>query len=207
MKRNWTLAIAAALWSLPIAAFAHHGMGGRAPTAFDEGLLSGLAHPVINIHHFAFVVALGIFTAAAQLPRLMPVWFVLGTLGGCYLFALVGPLPLSGLMVALSLVAVGAALVIDRRVMGWLVAMLFVAGGVLHGSAYAESIIGSDMSSLHGYLIGFAIIQSLIAISVAWAAYAIWCGDRLYLNARVAGGIALGIGVGGLFQGGALPML
>jgi len=77
---------------------------------------------------------------------------------------------------------------------------MFLSGGLLHGSAYAESIIGSDATSLNGYLLGFALVQSVLAVSVAWGAYAIWCGDRLYHNARLAGGITLGIGLGTLWQ-------
>lgn len=200
MTRTWTLLTAAALWAWPIAVHAHHGMGGRAPTAFDEGLFSGLAHPVINLHHFTFIAALGIFTAAAQLPRLKPIWFVLGTVAGCYVFASAGPLPHSGLLIAASLAVVGLALLLDRRALGWAVTPMFVLGGLLHGSAYAESIVGSDASSLHGYLLGFAVIQSVIAVSVAWGAYAVWRGDALYQNARLAGGITLGICLGTLWQ-------
>src|SRR5262244_1869797 len=37
-------------------AFAHHLMGGRMPSTFVEGLLSGLGHPVIGIDHLAFLV-------------------------------------------------------------------------------------------------------------------------------------------------------
>lgn len=36
--------------------------------------------------------------------------------------------------------------------------------------AYAETIIGSDATSLNGYLLGFALVQSVLAVSVAWGA-------------------------------------
>jgi urease accessory protein len=89
---------------------------------------------------------------------------------------------------------------IYRRIVLPQTAPMFLSGGLLHGSAYAESIIGSDATSLNGYLLGFALVQSVLAVSVAWGAYAIWCGDRLYHNARLAGGITLGIGLGTLWQ-------
>src|SRR5258708_9875864 len=38
-------------------ALAHHVMGGQVPVTFRDGLLSGLAHPIIGIDHFAAVVA------------------------------------------------------------------------------------------------------------------------------------------------------
>jgi urease accessory protein len=45
-------------------AFAHHLMGGRTPSTFADGLLSGLGHPIIGLDHFAAVVR-----SAASPPR------------------------------------------------------------------------------------------------------------------------------------------
>ena len=42
---------------------AHHAIGGRIPSNGWEGLLSGLAHPVLGLDHFAFVVAVGLIAA------------------------------------------------------------------------------------------------------------------------------------------------
>src|SRR5262249_29863369 len=41
-------------------AFAHHVMGGKTPSTFVEGLLSGTGHPVIGPDHLAFLLAIGI---------------------------------------------------------------------------------------------------------------------------------------------------
>ena len=38
-------------------AFAHHAMDGQMPTSFAQGLLSGLAHPVIGPDHLAFIIS------------------------------------------------------------------------------------------------------------------------------------------------------
>lgn len=97
-------------------------------------------------------------------------------------------------------------MLLNRRALGWAVTPMFVVAGLLHGSAYAESIIGSDASSLHGYLLGFAVIQSVVAVSVAWGAYAIWCGDKLYHNARLAGGVTVGVAIGMLWQSGLVSL-
>ena len=40
-----------------VPAEAHHVMGGRMPSTFMEGLLSGLGHPVVGLDHLAFIVA------------------------------------------------------------------------------------------------------------------------------------------------------
>ena len=52
------------LISTTVPAFAHHVMGGKTPSTFREGILSGLGHPVIGIDHFAAVVAVGCLAAA-----------------------------------------------------------------------------------------------------------------------------------------------
>ena len=39
-------------------ASAHHVMGGKTPTTFVDGFLSGLGHPVIGPDHLAFLLAI-----------------------------------------------------------------------------------------------------------------------------------------------------
>ena len=46
-------------------ALAHHVMGGHMPVTFADGLLSGLAHPIIGFDHFAAVVAVACLASAA----------------------------------------------------------------------------------------------------------------------------------------------
>lgn len=185
-------------------AFAHHAMGGRLPSRFDEGLFSGLAHPIINLQHFSFIVAVGVLAAAAQGSRLLPAWFVVGTAAGCYLVSQQAPLSQSALFIPISLLVIGAALAWKKRLPSALVVTAFFAGGLLHGSAYAEAIVGGDGESLLGYLLGFTVIQSIVAISVTALSYRLWSGDRLYSSARLLGGIVLGIGLGTLAEQSAL---
>ena len=47
-----TLGAGLAMLLLAPVANAHHMMGGRVPETFTEGLLSGLAHPVIGLDEF-----------------------------------------------------------------------------------------------------------------------------------------------------------
>jgi hypothetical protein len=55
------LTLGAMLLATP--ASAHHAMGGATPSNLWEGLLSGLAHPVIGLDHLAFVIAAGLIAA------------------------------------------------------------------------------------------------------------------------------------------------
>ena len=51
------------LFAITPAALAHHPLGGRLPANLLEGLMSGLAHPIIGIDHFVFVMAAGLLAA------------------------------------------------------------------------------------------------------------------------------------------------
>jgi urease accessory protein len=196
-----------ALGLTTVQAFAHHALGGTAPIGFGAGLLSGLAHPIINFDHFAFVVAIGILTAVAQGSALLPVLFVLGTVIGCVASAQGLQVPNVTMLIPISVAIAGAALALGRDRVGWMDPGFLALAGLLHGLAYAQSIIGGQNNSLAGYLIGFAVVQSIIALAAMWCAYTFWCGDRLYANARVAGGVIAGIGLTLLAQSGLSTVL
>ena len=202
-----SIALSGALLTLTSTeAFAHHALGGRLPFDFTTGLLSGLAHPVINFEHFAFVVALGVLTAVAQGSRLLPVLFVAGTVAGCLAVVQGFAVPSLPWYVAVSVALLGIALALGHRRLGQFEAALFAVAGFLHGAAYAQSIIGTGINSLTGYLLGFAIIQVVVALSAMVAAYWLWCGDKLYANARVVGGMVAGVGLTVMVQAGLAQM-
>ena len=57
--------VAFAAMAVAAPAWAHHVMGGELPQTFLQGLLSGLAHPVIGLDHLAAIVGVGILAALA----------------------------------------------------------------------------------------------------------------------------------------------
>ncbi|MBK8082428.1 MAG: HupE/UreJ family protein [Devosia sp.] len=194
------LGLPLALLLLTTEALAHHALGGSIPIGFGEGLLSGLAHPVIEVDHLAFVLAVGVLTAVSQGGLSLPVWFVGGTIAGCLLNAGSLQLQPAGWMVPLSALLIGGYLASGRSDNGHWHKWIFVTAGALHGLAYSQSIIGSENNSLQGYLLGFAIIQTIVAWTAMLAAYWFWRGDRLYANARVFGGVLAGVGLTALYQ-------
>ncbi|WMT91031.1 HupE/UreJ family protein [Pelagibacterium sp. H642] len=203
-NRKKVTALLAGLCALAPAtpALAHHALGGSLPMRFETGLLSGLAHPIINFDHFAFVAAVGVFAAVTQASKLLPLWFVLGTVAGC-LFTVAGlVIPLDVWLVHGALLALGLALALGKPRMPVFDTAAFAVAGMLHGSVYAEAIVGTVSSSLGGYLVGFTIIQMLVASGAMFAAYALWCGDRLYASARIIGGVVAGVGLTVLIQTG-----
>src|SRR5258706_12280036 len=74
-------------------ALAHHVMGGQVPVTFRDGLLSGLAHPIIGIDHFAAVVAVARLAAAHPWGSVVRGVFVVCMCAECGVFVHWPPTP------------------------------------------------------------------------------------------------------------------
>jgi urease accessory protein len=175
-------------------AWAHHPLGGEAPGTLFHGLLSGLAHPVIGVDHLAFVVLVGIAAAASGRMLLAPGAFILATMVGT-LVQLGGiGLPLAELVIALSVVVLGAVLFLGRAVDGVPALGGFAFAGLFHGWAYGEAVLGSEMGPIGAYLAGFGLIQFAIAAGVAVTVTQLAAGPQA-MRARLAAAVCCGIGV------------
>lgn len=189
MKRLATL-----LALLPLPAFAHHAMGGAIPSTLGQAIASGVAHPVIGLDHLAFLVAAGVL--AATVPGGLGVAailaFVLGGFGGSLVhLAGYGLGPVEA-VVALSVLAVGAAL-LWRRVPAALLPVGFGLAGLFHGHAFAEAIIGAEQGALVGYLAALALTQAAVGLGVMLLA-------RRFGSARLSEATGAAVAVtGGLF--------
>lgn len=175
-------------------ASAHHAMGGETPTSLVEGVLSGLAHPVIGIDHLAFVVALGIAAAYLSRSRTALAVFVAATVAGCALLVAGFEVPGLEIGVSTSVVLVGGLVVSGRHLGTAAVVAVFALAGLLHGMAYGGAIVGAESTPLFAYLVGFACVQYAIALA---AGRLVRRGSegRASLHPRLAGAVALGIGV------------
>lgn len=163
-----TFAIAAfvciALLSAAQQALAHHAMGGKTPSNFFGGFVSGLAHPVIGLDHLAFVVAIGLLSAGLVRGAFIPAGFGVAALAGTAIHLLTLDLPASEIAIAISVITFGAILVMPNR-LNWLVlAVLAAIAGLFHGYAYGEAIVGAQMTPLVAYLLGFTLIQYVVAL-------------------------------------------
>ncbi len=186
-------------------AFAHHPTGGEIPSTVFEGFWSGLAHPVIGLDHFAFIVAVGLLaTIQRAWGWVLPVVFVAGTLGGTGLHLGRVDLPGLELVISLSVLTFGLILALGRGVSGitmvpWVrsltITVLGAIAGLFHGYAYGEAVIGAEMTPILAYLAGFALVQLGIAIATLTLARR-WCSapEAAELPLRFAGFTLLGIG-------------
>ena len=191
-SRAVSLSVPLSLGAFP--AFAHHMMGGRTPSTFMEGLLSGLGHPVIGLDHLAFLVAIGVAVGVFGLNLLLPIAFIVAMALGVLLHVNGAGLPGAELVVAASVLLAGGLLAWGRPlpVAAW--GALFAIAGLFHGYSLGESIYGADRSALGAYLLGLVVIQSVLAIGVALLVR--HYGTRLTSVApRIAGALILAVGV------------
>ena len=160
----------AGLAALPLAAgpaAAHDAMGGAVPAGFWQGFASGLAHPVIGLDHFAFLVAVGVAAGIGRRGVAAPVLFVAASVFGVAAHRLGFVLPGAEAVVAATVLAAGALLARGRAPapLGW--AALLAVGGVAHGQAYAEAVVGAEAAPVLAYLAGLALVQAAVAGGVA----------------------------------------
>ena len=188
----------AAFAALAEPAFAHHLMGGKMPATFGEGILSGLGHPVIGLDHFAAVVAIGCLAAAHRAAPALAIAFVVAMMCGVAVHLQAVTVPAAELLVAGSVIILGAILVARRDLSVAGALALFVLVGLIHGYALGESIYGAERTPLTAYLIGLAVIQSVVALSAMSIARALARKDAVKLR-LVGAGIA-GIGLAVLVQ-------
>lgn len=181
----------------PEPAMAHHAIDGETPTTWIEGFLSGLAHPIIGLDHFSFVVAVGLL-ASLKNPKgfLIPLSFIVATLGGTGVHLL--EINLSFLEVVISASVLGFGILLAQKNSLNIVSLIILSliAGIFHGYAYGEAIVGAEMTPLIAYLSGFAIVQLIISL----IAYQIGrftlqtVSDEPSLKLRFAGFILCGVG-------------
>ena len=149
---------------------AHHPLGGKIPSSFIGGLLSGLGHPVIGFDHLAFVIASGLIAVSVSRGFLIPLAFVVATGVGALIHLQGISLPLPEVMIAASVVLFGLLLILRKKdknsSYSLIIALLATVAGIFHGHAYGEGIFGAETTTLLGYLIGFVLIQIAIALSI-----------------------------------------
>lgn len=195
--------VAFALASLAVAgaepAFAHHLMGGHQATTFAEGLLSGLGHPVIGVDHLAAVVAVGCIAAARRNGASAVVGYVVAMMCGVALHLMGATVPAAELLVALTVLGLGAIVVWRRDMPIGAALILFAIVGLIHGYALGESIYGAERTPLVAYLIGLAAIQSAVALTaMAVAKAAVRRSDAMAV--RLIGAGVAGVGIAVLVQ-------
>lgn len=156
------------LMTLPLAssAFAHTG-------AAEQGLVSGLLHPLTGLDHLLAMIAVGVLAVrggkkvAWGLPLSFAALLLLGAVGGVAF----GDLSGVEFLVALSLVALGGLLLSGRNLGAVALLALVGSSALLHGLAHGGEASGAVWAYLSGmtattlalHLGGIALGRLLVA--------------------------------------------
>lgn len=160
--RRASLTLAALIFaSAP--ALAHHPMGGTTPETIAQGLLSGFGHPILGLDHLAVLIGAGLLASRFSAGAWLVPAFVIAMVGGALIHMAGIGIPAGEVLVAASVVAVGAAAALRPTLPFGLAATLFAGAGLLHGHALAEAIIGAERAPLLAYLLGLIAVQTALA--------------------------------------------
>jgi urease accessory protein len=167
-------------------------MGGKTPSTFADGILSGVGHPIIGPDHLAFLVALGIAAGIGRLSLVTPFLFLVAMACGVAAHVAAVNIPLAELIVAVSVLAAGVLIALDWSIPSGAWAALFGIAGFFHGYAYGESIYGAEPTPLVAYLVGLVAVQTVIVVGIALASRAVWTASRI--GPRLVGAAICGVG-------------
>lgn len=170
MKPFVTPSVISIVTLVAMPAHAHHYMDGSTPTNFVQGMLSGLAHPVIGVDHFAFVLMVGLLAAALTglSKYIVPGAFVAATVAGTGIHLAAANLPAAELVIAFSVISAGALVLLRKQLPALMLGAGLAVFGLYHGYAYGESVVGAEATPLVAYLVGFSIIQYVLVIGIAF---------------------------------------
>jgi urease accessory protein len=173
-------------------ASAHHLMGGKTPSTFADGILSGVGHPIIGPDHLAFLVALGIAVGVGRLSLVAPFLFLLAMACGVAAHVAAVNIPAAELIVAVSVLIAGFLIALDWNLPSAAWAAIFGIAGFFHGYAYGESIYGAEHTPLAAYLVGLVAVQTALVVGIALASRTVSTASRI--GPRLVGAAICGVG-------------
>lgn len=167
---------------------------------FGHGLVSGVAHPVLGFDHLAAAIVVGLCALRTSAPKLAPAGYIGAVLLGCVLAPFGVVFPAAELVIACSLLVLGAVAMTMRKLSSSQTVVLFAFFGLFHGSALGESLIRAESSAgitvLVGYLLGLGLVQYAASLGAAHLISSKAVGTELSdLRLRLAGASVAGIGL------------
>jgi urease accessory protein len=139
---------------------AAHSVGSSA-----TGFVTGFLHPPSGVDHLLAMVSVGIWGAELGSPAiwLLPIAFPLIMAVGGALGVIGVPLPAGELLIALSVVVLGALVASARRVPLWLAIAIVGVFAIAHGHAHGAELPGS--ADALAFTIGFVLSTGLLHLA------------------------------------------
>jgi urease accessory protein len=130
-----------------------------------DGLLWGIADPVLAVDRLVAIAAIGLLSAGVVRGSLMPISFLLAAILGTVINLCQISLPTTEIAVVISSMIFGFILVMPNRP-NWLIMLILGAiAGLFQGYVNGESIAGADIIPMIMYILGAAGTQYAIAMS------------------------------------------
>ncbi len=130
-----------------------------------EGLLWGIADPVIGLDRLASVVVIGLLSASMIHSTLIASSFILATVLGTVLHFYQFNLPGAEIAIAFSSITFGVMLVMPNQSHWLIIALLGVIAGLFQGYSNVQSIIGAETVPLLAYIFGLTLTQYAVVMS------------------------------------------
>jgi urease accessory protein len=127
-----------------------------------EGLVWGLADPVLRLDHLAGILAIGLLSAGVVSGLGIRISFVVFTILGMIVY--LSPLNLTNtqIAIAISIIACGAMLVMPTR-LNWLaIATVGVIAGLFQGYVNGEAMVDLGILTIITYMLGIIFTQTML---------------------------------------------
>ncbi len=164
----------------------------------DAGAIQGFLHPLLGLEHLLAMVAVGLLSAqiGGRAIWTVPLAFVvMMTVGGVIGFV-GGGAALVKYGIALSIILLGVALVVRRRIPELLALLVVAVFAVFHGYAHGESVPPEQtFIFLIAYVLGFVISTAGLHIIGALLGYIAQRSQRGTVIMQITGALIGVIGV------------
>jgi urease accessory protein len=185
--------------SLPATAVAHPGHA-------THSFLAGALHPLSGLDHLLAMVAVGLLAGCSdgRLRWGLPATFVLAMIVGAVLGASGVGMPFVEVGIALSLVAFGAALVLNGAFRTPMLIVMTAGFALFHGHAHGTEM-GADLS-VASYGVGFVLATTVLHAFGVLLATRMLMADQQPTLVRWGGGAIAAVGAVSLGSLLILPM-
>ncbi|PPR79669.1 MAG: hypothetical protein CFH01_00253 [Alphaproteobacteria bacterium MarineAlpha2_Bin1] len=143
---------------------AHHFIEGEVPRNLLQGLISGIAHPVIGLDHLFFLIFTSLIVYFIFKKNFFIFLFIFSTILGSFISIFNISFPLLELSIIVSILLVGFSFFIYKSIPSFVILISFIIFGILHGSAYGKTIIDASVQIQISYILGFTLIQFIICL-------------------------------------------
>jgi urease accessory protein len=136
------------------------------PDTLMQGFFAGLLQPLLGLGYLAALVAVGLVAGMRPRGWPMPLVFSGGLLFGALLQVLDRIVPGADVLIALSVMALGAMLLRAVAVRAGITVTVLALTGVLAGYGLASFASGAQDAALYGFVAGLVLMQVLIGYAV-----------------------------------------